>query len=96
MKKKIAVTTGQKDKILSPDLTDRINGMGLYFSFTKKASPFGSMIYEKSKTVQKYLFTAEGSLLKALTRIKEQYGLTNDPFLGMLYGHESNVSVDNV
>ena len=96
LKKKIAVTTGQKDKILSPDLTDRINGMGLYFSFTKKASPFGSMIYEKSKTVQKYLFTAEGSLLKALTRIKEQYGLTNDPFLGMLYGHESNVSIDNV
>tara|TARA_R110002050_G_scaffold116946_2_gene233643 strand:- start:19253 stop:36049 length:16797 start_codon:yes stop_codon:yes gene_type:complete len=96
LKKRIANITGQRDGVLTPELTDVINGMALYFSFTKKQSPFGSMIYEKNEVVQKYLFTAESSLLKALTRIKEQYGLTNDPFLGMLYGHESNVSVDNV
>ena len=96
LKNKIATTTGQLDRTLTPELTDVINGMALYYSFTKKNSPFGLMIYEKNEAVQKYLFTAEGSLLKALTRIKEQYGLTNDPFLGMLYGHENNVSIDNV
>jgi len=95
LKKNIATITGQRDRILQPELTDVINGMALYWSLTKKTSPFGPMLYEKNETLQKYLFTAEGSLLKTLNQVKQKYNLTNDPFFGMLFGHESNVSLNN-
>lgn len=95
LKRGIAYATGQRNGILSPDLTDVINAMGLFWSLTKKNSPFGSMMYENKPVVKKLLFTKENSLLQHMERIKKEYNLQNDPFLGMLFGHESNINVDN-
>ncbi len=95
LKNNIATLTGQRDNRLTPELTDTVNGMGLYWSLTKKESPFGNTIYEKNEALRKALFTSEGSLLASLNRIKRENGLTNDPFLGMLFGHENNIGIDN-
>lgn len=95
LKHQIAEATGQKNNILSPELTDVINSMGLYWALTKKSSPFSSMVYENNEAVRKLLFTKEESLIRQMENIKTKYGLQNDIFLGMLFGHESNVNVDN-
>ena len=95
LKESIAYATGQRDGILNPEITDVINAMGLFWSLTKKTSPFGPTVYEHSDVVKELLFTKENSLIKQMEKIKEQYGLQNDPFLGMLFGHESNINVDN-
>ena len=95
LKESIAFATGQRNGILTPELTEVINGLGLFWSLTKGTSPFGSMIYENSPALKEALFTKEKSLLKEMERIKAQYKLQNDPFLGMLFGHEQNINVDN-
>lgn len=95
LKRSIAYATGQRNGILTPELSDVINAMGLFWSLTKKNSPFGSMLYEQQPVLKKLLFTKEESLLKHMERIKRDNNLQNDPFLGMLFGHESNINVDN-
>ena len=95
LKESIAYATGQRNGLLSPELTDTINAMGLFWALTKKTSPFGPMVYEHSETLKTLLFTKEQSLIKNMERVKAKYNLQNDPFLGMLFGHESNINVDN-
>lgn len=95
LKNQIAEATGQKNNILTPELTDIINSMGLYYALTKKTSPFAAMVYEKSAAVEQLLFTKENSLLKHLGEIKQKYKLEDDLFLGMLFGHESNIDMNN-
>jgi len=95
LKQDIAFATGQRNGILTPELTEVINGLGLFWALTKKTSPFGSMVYENNEYLKELLFTKENSLLKNMERVKTQYGLQNDPFLGMLFGHEQNINVDN-
>ena len=95
LKRQIAYATGQQNGILSPELVDVINSMGLFFALTRKQSPFASMIYENRPVVKDLLFTKENSLVSHMEKIKNKYNLQDDVFLGMLHGHESNVDANN-
>jgi len=90
LKTNIAQLTGQRDTILSADLSDVINSFGLFYSLTKRTSPFGDLLYNKRDALEKKLFNKPTSLLNDVIRIKKQYNLQNDPFLGMLYNSAEN------
>ena len=75
LKRNIGVLTGQQDQMLTPELIDVINGMALFWSLTKKNSPFGSLIYEHSDAIQKLFFSKSDSLLQHLQRVKREYNL---------------------
>ena len=90
LKTNIAQLTGQRDGIMTPDLSDVINSFGLFYSLTKRTSPFGDLLYNKRDALQKKLFNKPTSLLNDVIRIKKKYNLQNDPFLGMLYNSAEN------
>jgi len=92
LKTNIAMLTGQRDTILKPDLSDVINSFGLFYSLTKRTSPFGNLLYENRDALQKKLFNKPTSLLNDVIRIKNKYSLQNDPFLGMLFNSAENTT----
>mgnify|MGYP003669136895 FL=1 len=92
LKTNIALLTGQRDTILSPELSDIINSFGLFYSLTKRTSPFGNLLYNKREALQQKFFNKPTSLLNDVIRIKREYNLQNDPFLGMLYNSAENTT----
>ena len=95
LKRKIAQYTGQRDNMLSQELTETINSLGLYYSFTQPSSPLAPIFYNKEgkadmSLIQKRLFTLSESTVNKFLTLRASKNLQNDKFFGMLFAHGEN------
>ena len=89
LKRNIALATGQKDGLLTKELTDLINMASYSYIFTAEGSPMNP-VFENKRELKNQLFDAKKGIAAEYTRIKGKYNLSKNALFKYIKTADTN------